>query len=117
MKSFFITVIAILLTALITGAGTYSVFAQRVARMDENKASKEEVQELRQNVGQLVEKLENSTQETKELKEAIKENTDKQQTADEKLRIDVAKNAIQQAAILGKLEVILKQLEKLPEGP
>jgi len=117
MKNFFITVIAILLTALITGGGTYTVFAQRIARIDENKASKEEVQELRQSVGQLVEKLDTNTEQVKDLKDAIKENTDKQQTYDEKLRDDIAQNAIQQAAILGKLEIILKQLEKLPEGP
>ena len=117
MKTFFITVIAILLTALITGGGTYTVFAQRITRLDENKASKESVAQLQQDVVILVEKLETNTKESEKLKDAIKESSEKQQIADEKLREDMAKSSIRQSVILGKLEILVKQLEKLPVGP
>jgi len=111
MRNALINISLILLTALITGFGTYNVFSQKLVSMEEKKANKEDVSKIQQEVVKLTEKIENNTQAVQELKVVIKQNDIRRDEREEKLRDKIDKNSQQQAQLIGQLKILIDKLK------
>ena len=117
MKQFYTIVVSALVAALLSGGGSYMAFAQRVKGIEENKASKEQVQQLTIEVSKLVVQLENDSEKSKEFKETVKEITIKREGEEEKLRESVQNVEKQLSEVVGQLKIVVEQLLLKRDNP
>jgi len=112
MKSILVNIICILITALLTGVGTYTVFGQKVAQMEGLKADKEQVVRVERQTDILVERIGNSIQAQEELKKTIEKSEKLREETTEKVTNQIQKMSEKQSELIGKLEMIIKYMEK-----